>query len=274
MRESSKPMTRPPRLRRKLPARTEIMAKDKRGIKVRATDRHGAVEQLRAECLELEFETGRRLTIRLCGGNEPALEIVADEEGGAPVLSVSSIADNAIRVALLSVEPALALPAAMPTPMLQLRVQKALSEDERGVAPRKHRIRRWARAALLEHDADVTIRLVGETEGRALNRDYRGKDHATNVLTFSYRDGEAPVAQRQGLLQGDLALCVPVVVREAGDQGKELDAHFAHLVVHGMLHLQGYDHERPDEAEAMEALEVDILQTLGYGNPYEAKREP
>lgn len=250
------------------------MGKDKRGFKVLATDRHGAVEQVRAECLEVEFGAGRRLTIRLCGEEGPALEIVADGEGDAPGLSISSIADNAIRIALLAVEPALALPAATPTPMLKLRVQKSLSEDERVAAPRKHRIRRWARAALLQSDADITIRLVGETEGLALNRDYRGKDHATNVLTFSYHDGEGPVAQQQGLLQGDLVLCVPVVMREARDQGKALDAHFAHLVVHGMLHLQGYDHERSDEAEAMEALEVAILATLGYGNPYEAKREP
>lgn len=249
------------------------MAKDKRGIKVLATDRHGAVEQVRAELLELEFGADRRLTIRLCGGTDPALEIVVDGEADAPGLSVSAIADNAIRIALHAVEPALALLRARPTPMLQLRVQKALSEEERVAAPRKHRIRRWARAALLELDADVTIRLVGETEGLALNRDYRGKDHATNVLTFSYHDGEVPDAQ-QGLLHGDLVLCVPVVVREAHDQGKGLDAHFAHLVVHGMLHLQGYDHEQPHEAEAMEALEVDILETLGYGNPYEAKREP
>jgi probable rRNA maturation factor len=113
---------------------------------------------------------------------------------------------------------------------------------------------------------------VGEAEGRALNRDYRGKDYATNVLTFAYAEGEAlPGLPEEGgdvPLAGDLVLCVPVVVREAAAQGKTLEAHFAHLVVHGMLHLQGYDHENETEASEMEALETSILRELGYANPY------
>ncbi len=116
------------------------------------------------------------------------------------------------------------------------------------------------------------MRLVGEAEGRALNRDYRGKDYATNVLTFAYAEGEAlpglPEAAGDVPLAGDLVLCVPVVVREAAAQGKTLEAHFAHLVVHGMLHLQGYDHENETEAAEMEALETVILRELGYADPY------
>ena len=112
------------------------------------------------------------------------------------------------------------------------------------------------------------MRLVGEAEGRELNRNYRGKDYATNVLTFAYGE-ESDMPQVEGApLMGDLVLCVPVVVREAGEQGKSLDAHFAHLVVHGMLHMQGYDHEVEAEASVMEARERDILRTLGYADPY------
>ena len=105
------------------------------------------------------------------------------------------------------------------------------------------------------------MRFVGSDEGQALNRDYRGKDYATNVLSFPYESGAS--------LSGDLVLCVPVVEREAQEQDKPLDAHCAHLIVHGMLHLQGYDHETGlADAERMEALEREILADLGYPDPY------
>lgn len=154
------------------------------------------------------------------------------------------------------------------SPRLNLSVQKAVGKANRENAPSSHDIRRWALSAL-RSDADVTVRLVGVVEGRELNRDFRGKDYATNVLTFVYGEGEAlPQGEADAPLAGDLVLCVPVVVREAAEQGKPLEAHFAHLVVHGMLHLQGYDHEIPDEAEEMEMLETQILATLGYPDPY------
>jgi len=154
------------------------------------------------------------------------------------------------------------------SPRLNLSVQKAIGKANRANAPSPHDIRRWALGAL-RGDADVTVRLVGAVEGRELNRDFRGKDYATNVLTFVYGEGEAvPQGEADAPLAGDLVLCVPVVVREAAEQGKPLEAHFAHLVVHGMLHLQGYDHEVADEAEEMEALETQILATLGYPDPY------
>ncbi|MBA4741338.1 MAG: rRNA maturation RNase YbeY [Azoarcus sp.] len=149
-------------------------------------------------------------------------------------------------------------------PTLALTVQRALKAHERAGVPRAPALRRWARAALRDHSVEVAVRLVGEDEGRALNRDYRGRDYATNVLTFVYDDAPVPGMP----LFGDIVLCAPVVSREAFEQGKPLDAHFAHLMVHGMLHLQGFDHETASEAEEMEALETAILATLGYGDPY------
>jgi probable rRNA maturation factor len=143
---------------------------------------------------------------------------------------------------------------------LSLTVQYA---TDAGPPPSRSRLRIWA-AAALERSAAVTLRFVDEAEGHRLNRDFRGKDYATNVLTFTYDDGEA------ARLSGDIVLCTPVVSLEAQDQGKPLDAHFAHLVVHGMLHLQGYDHERDDEARVMEARETEILAKLGYADPYAA----
>ena len=128
-----------------------------------------------------------------------------------------------------------------------------------GSALRRAQVRRWTRAALLG-DATVTVRFVEAIEGRALNAEFRGKDYATNVLTFVY-DDEQPRA-------GDIVLCAPVVRKEADAQGKTLDAHYAHLVVHGMLHLQGFDHEHAGDATVMEARETAILARLGLPDPY------
>ena len=124
--------------------------------------------------------------------------------------------------------------------------------------PSDRRLRQWADAALARA-ATVTVRFVGEAEGRRLNREFRGKDHATNVLTFVYE--ARPLA-------GDVVICAPVVAREARTQGKGVDAHHAHLLVHGLLHLQGLDHENDAEARAMEARERAILRRLGFADPY------
>ena len=124
--------------------------------------------------------------------------------------------------------------------------------------PSDRRIRAWARAALAV-PAEVTLRFVNAAEGRRLNRAYRNRDYATNVLTFIY--GRRPLA-------GDIVICAPVVAREAREQGKALDAHHAHLLVHGLLHLQGLDHERPADAVRMERRERAILARLGYPDPY------
>ncbi|MBP7626186.1 MAG: hypothetical protein RLZZ220_1400 [Pseudomonadota bacterium] len=151
---------------------------------------------------------------------------------------------------------------------LDLSVQYACNRE--GV-PCRADFRRWLRAAE-PGAARITVRLVDEAEGRELNRDYRGKDYATNVLTFAYDEGE-DMPLPEGLpLMGDLVLCRQVVEREAAEQGKALDAHYAHLSVHGMLHLQGFDHEDDAEAEQMEAREREILATLGYPDPYAGER--
>ncbi len=125
-------------------------------------------------------------------------------------------------------------------------------------------LRRWARAALSSpavRSAAVTVRIVGAAEARRLNREFRGRDYATNVLSFTYsRDG--------GRLFGDLVLCAPVVRREAAAQHKPVAAHYAHLIVHGMLHLQGYDHEQQRAALQMERRERRVLAALGFGDPY------
>jgi probable rRNA maturation factor len=139
---------------------------------------------------------------------------------------------------------------------LSFTLQSAV--DDAGI-PARATLRRYAQAAL-ECDANVTLRVVGAPEGRALNRRYRGRDYATNVLTFVYDDGVS--------LAGDIVLCAPVVAREARAQRKTLRAHYAHLVIHGMLHLQGYDHERDADARRMEAREVELLRRLGVADPY------
>ncbi|SFI20486.1 probable rRNA maturation factor [Collimonas sp. OK307] len=129
-------------------------------------------------------------------------------------------------------------------------------------------LRRWVQAALLA-PAELTIRFVDAEEGRTLNRDYRGKDYATNVLTFAYsEDEEEGPGEDNGITQADIILCTDVLEREAKEQGKTLVEHAAHLVVHGVLHAQGYDHEDDEEAAEMEDLEIEILGKLGWSNPY------
>ncbi|NCN87937.1 MAG: rRNA maturation RNase YbeY [Gallionella sp.] len=125
--------------------------------------------------------------------------------------------------------------------------------------PTRQQFRRWIKVAL-EREVRMVLRIVGEAEGRALNRDYRGKDYATNVLTFVY-DDTTPLA-------GDLVICAPVVAREAKEQGKDLLAHYAHLTLHAALHLQGYDHQKQREAERMEARETALMKKLRYPAPY------
>ena len=139
--------------------------------------------------------------------------------------------------------------------MIKLVVQRA---SRAAHLPSDRLVRKWTKAALAR-PAAVTVRYIGEAEGRRLNREYRGKGYATNVLTFVY--AKEPLA-------GDIVICAPVVAREAREQGRALAAHHAHLLVHGLLHLQGFDHERAGEARRMERRERAILAKLNFPDPY------
>ena len=141
-------------------------------------------------------------------------------------------------------------------PNLKISTQFATEETN---LPSKLQLRKWAKNSI-RVDTEVTIRIVDEPEGRALNSTYRGKDYATNVLTF-------PLVEEPHLM-GDIVLCAPIVAAEAIAQNKTLEAHYAHLTVHGVLHLHGYDHEIEAQAQLMETIEIQILAKLGYANPY------
>lgn len=145
----------------------------------------------------------------------------------------------------------------MAAPALSLSLQFA-DASHRAQLPR-HKVAKWIRAALAA-PGEITVRIVGADEGRALNRDFRSKDYATNVLTFDYT--HAPV------VHADLIVCAPVVEAEAREQRITLEAHYAHLLVHGTLHAQGFDHEDDAQAREMEARETEILAALGFDDPY------
>ena len=145
-------------------------------------------------------------------------------------------------------------------PELSLSLQFA-DKRHRDLLPR-HKVMRWIRAAL-ESDAEITVRMVDAEEGQSLNRDYRQKDYATNVLTFDYA--------HEPVVMADLVICAPVIEKEAQEQNKDLLAHYAHMLVHGTLHAQGWDHETSEhDAQEMEAYETAIMAELGYADPYAA----
>ena len=146
-------------------------------------------------------------------------------------------------------------------PALSLSLQFArdpVARAHRDQLPR-HQVVRWIRAAL-QREGELTVRVVGADEGLQLNRDYRSGDHATNVLTFDYA--------HEPVVCADLVLCAPVIEAEALELGISLEAHYAHLLVHGTLHAQGHDHERDEDAALMEARETEVLRALGYADPY------
>ena len=154
---------------------------------------------------------------------------------------------------------------------MRLRLELQRVCRQRGV-PNRARMEGWARAALhgRRDAAELVIRIVDVDEMRALNRDFRGPDRSTNVLSFPF---EAPAPVKTDLI-GDLVVCAPVVARQAEEQGKPLAAHWAHMVVHGVLHLVGYDHITDAQAEEMEGLETAILRSLGYPDPYRDFQQP
>ncbi|CAM2923009.1 rRNA maturation RNase YbeY [Vibrio diazotrophicus] len=151
---------------------------------------------------------------------------------------------------------------------IELDLQLAV-EDENGL-PSEANFATWLEAAItpFQEQAEVTIRIVDSEESHQLNMDYRGKDKPTNVLSFPF---EAPPGMELDLL-GDLVICRQVVEQEASEQNKPLLAHWAHMVVHGSLHLLGYDHIEDDEAEEMESLETELMQKLGFEDPYLAEK--
>ena len=142
-------------------------------------------------------------------------------------------------------------------PTLSLSLQFADKRHKDTLA--RHKVARWLKAALAR-DAELAVRIVDTEEGQILNREYRKKDYATNVLTFDYA--------LEPVVMADLVICAPVIEQEAQEQGKTLEAHYAHMLVHGALHAQGWDHIKKKEAKAMEAQEREILATLGFGDPY------
>lgn len=144
---------------------------------------------------------------------------------------------------------------------LSLSVQYASVARE---LPTRAQFRHWIKVAL-QHDANITLRIVDEPEGRELNRNYRGKDYSTNVLTFVYDNAETCDVRP---LSGDVVLCAPVVAQEAATQHKDLLAHYAHLVIHAALHLQGYEHDNDTDAAGMETLETALMLKLHYPDPY------
>ena len=149
----------------------------------------------------------------------------------------------------------------------QLHVDNVSNETN---LPSAHDFYRCAWQALKKEyrKANLSLVLLDEEEARAYNHQYGGKDYATNVLSFALNEGEVWFNQDSNILSGDLIICPQVVVTEAAEQNKTPTAHFAHLTVHGVLHLMGYDHINDDEAETMEALEISVLNQLGYANPY------
>ncbi|HDR9835279.1 TPA: rRNA maturation RNase YbeY [Burkholderia multivorans] len=238
-------------------------------IRVSLFDAKGKARTVKAQGLRIDFPDGRSLMFDLSGSS-----------GDAAVAIVAQHNDPAMR-AKLALQPehydSLTLHVgAEPAPRdedddgeqreqeLDLSVQYGdeITSEVRKTLPKRKLIAEWLEPALFAN-AQITVRFVGETEGRTLNAGYRHKDYPTNVLTFAY--DPAP----DGTVIGDLVLCCPVVEKEAREQDKPLAAHYAHLLVHGALHAQGYDHETSDEdAAEMEALEVDILAKLGFPNPY------
>ena len=149
----------------------------------------------------------------------------------------------------------------MSAPKLSLTVQYASRAQH---VPTRAQLRRWVKAAL-QREVSITLRIVDEPEARELNRTYRGKDYATNVLTFVYDDAEP--------LSGDIVICAPVVEREAAAQHKDLPAHYAHLAIHAALHLQGYQHDDEADAAEMESLETALMLKLHYPDPYQVTRQ-
>lgn len=231
-------------------------------------DADGRARKASAHALRIQLADGRSLTLDLSQAGDGLVALLAEHTDPRQQAGLLVRPDNAdaLSVAVTSTPIVTTTGTPATPPEAELDIQFGDGTAKRAGLPGRKQIEKWVKSALYA-DAALTVRFVDEEEGRTLNRTYRGKDYATNVLTFAYAETEDdPVT-------GDIVLCCPVVEAEAKSQKKPLDAHYAHLIVHGVLHAQGYEHEDDTEAEEMEAIETETLQALGYADPYQPVRE-
>lgn len=232
-------------------------------------DGEGRARKSAAHALRVQLPDGRSLTVDLSQAADGVVSLLAEHSDPRQRAGLLARPDShdALAVAVTATPQLTTTGTPATPPELTLDVQYGDGiRGRRGLPPRA-RLQTWLRSALFA-DAQLTVRFVDEEEGRALNRGFRGKDYATNVLTFAYAErDDDPVS-------ADIVLCCPVVEREAREQGKPLEAHYAHLLVHGALHAQGYEHEDDAEAEEMEAIETETLLALGFADPYRDDRGP
>ncbi|SPD63542.1 Endoribonuclease YbeY [Cupriavidus taiwanensis] len=236
------------------------------GVSLTLFDNEGRARKSAAHALRMQLPDGRSLTLDLSQAADGVVALLAEHTDTNQQAGLLVRPDNhdALSVAVTAAPLTTTGTPATP-PALELEVQHGDGIAKSNGLPARRKLETWVKSALYA-DAALTIRFVGEEEGRTLNRTYRGKDYATNVLTFAYAERE------EDPVTGDIVLCCPVVEAEAREQRKPLEAHYAHLVVHGVLHAQGYEHEDDAQAEEMEAIETETLQALGYADPYRAEK--
>lgn len=231
-------------------------------------DAEGRARKASAHALRVQLADGRSLTLDLSQAEDGVVALLAEHTDPHQQAGLLVRPDNsdALSVAVTATPIVTTTGTPATPPEVDLDVQHGQATAKRAGMPSRRQIEKWVKSALYE-DATLTVRFVDEEEGRTLNRTYRGKDYATNVLTFAYAEtADDPVS-------GDIVLCCPVVEAEAREQNKPLEAHYAHLIVHGVLHAQGYEHDDDTDAEEMEAIETETLQALGYSDPYQPVRE-
>jgi probable rRNA maturation factor len=239
------------------------------GLSLTLFDGDGRARKSAAHAIRVQLPDGRSLTVDLSQAADGVVALLAEHTDTRQQAGLLVRPDNndALSVAVTATPVVTTTGTPATPPALELEVQQGDGVGKRAGLPSRRQIETWVTSALYA-DAALTVRFVGEDEGRTLNRTYRGKDYSTNVLTFAYAEHEDdPVS-------GDIVLCCPVVEAEAREQRKPLEAHYAHLIVHGVLHAQGYEHEDDAEAEEMEAIETETLQSLGYDDPYRDDRRP
>jgi probable rRNA maturation factor len=231
-------------------------------------DAEGRARNASAHALRIQLADGRSLTLDLSQANEGVVALLAEHTDTRQQAGLLVRPDNSDTLSVAVTATPIVTTTGTPAtpPEVELDIQFGDGAKKRPGVPGRKPIEKWVKSALYA-DAALTVRFVDKEEGRTLNRTYRGKDYATNVLTFAYAENaDDPVT-------GDIVLCCPVIEAEAKQQKKPLEAHYAHLIVHGVLHAQGYEHDDDAEAEEMEAIESETLQALGFSDPYLPVRE-